>query len=135
MAWTAKQRAFQHYLARPNGERDRGRIAAELGVTPELLARWEEKKGFWAEVNRLAREEAERALASVWGSLISKARKGEVAAIKLLFSLLGQPSSTEDERQPVQFKFIVENGNGGTITADIPAASHTKETGPTSKAK
>jgi hypothetical protein len=58
MAWTAKQRALQRYLARPNGERDRSRIAAELGVTPELLARWEEKKGFWAEVNRPALEVA-----------------------------------------------------------------------------
>ncbi|HUX06326.1 MAG TPA: phBC6A51 family helix-turn-helix protein [Acidobacteriota bacterium] len=120
MRWTNKQRDYQRFLARLTHKLDAETMASELGETLDVLHEWEKKKGFWGEVNRLAREEAERALASVWGSLLHRARKGDVAAIKLLFALLGQESGAEGETQPVQFKFVVENGSSATVTADIP---------------
>lgn len=118
MKWNSKQKAYQRYLADPDSEKDPDRLAAELGVAPSTLARWEQREGFWEEINRLARIEAERAVPTVWRALLYKARRGDVPAIKLLFSLLGQEARSDIQQGPVQFKFIVENGNGASLTPD-----------------
>lgn len=120
MRWTRKQRDYQRFLARLSNKLDAETMSAELEVGVEELKEWERKEGFWGEVNQLARAEAERALTAVWGSLVYKAKRGDVSAIKLLFSLLGQEPGVEGEHQPMQFTFVVENGNSATVTADIP---------------
>lgn len=124
MKWTRKQQAYQRIIADPGDERDREQIAQHLNVATATLESWEKKEGFWLEVNKFARAKAERTLASVWSALSARARRGEVSAIKLLFSLLGLSSEPEEQdHKPVQFKLVVENGNGSTtITADSPKA-------------
>lgn len=127
MPWTRKQKTYQHALADPDDGRQTEEIAEALGVQPETLKTWENKKGFWAEVNRLAKTEAERALTSVWRALISRARRGDVPAIKLLFALLGQhPEPGKAPSQPVQFQLVVENGNCTMVTPD--SSEHTSST-------
>ena len=122
MNWNPKQRAYQRRLADLDCEEDRESLAKELGLRLDLLEHWERKDGFWEEVHRLARIEANRAVPAVWKALLFKARRGDVPAIKLLFSILEQPDKAEAAQGPVQFKFIVENGNGASLTADAPPA-------------
>ncbi len=118
MEWTRKQKAYQQTLADPEEERDREQLADFLGVSAETLCRWEEREGFWSEVNRFARAEAERALTSVWQALTGRARRGDVPAIKLLFAMLGQaPEFEAAPQQPIHFKLVVENGNSASLTA------------------
>ena len=123
MDWTHKQRACQRRLADPEYDGDRDSLAAELGLRPDTIETWEGTDGFWEEVHRLARIEANRAVPAVWKALLFKARRGDVPAIKLLFSILEQPDKAEAAQGPVQFKFIVENGNGASLTADAPLAA------------
>lgn len=88
--WTVGQLKLIEWLATPKLDRKpktQKQLAVEIGTDESTLSDWKKKSGFMDEVRVIAREYLKDELPEIYGALITKAKSGDVPAIKLAMEM------------------------------------------------
>lgn len=101
---TKEQRRAAELLANPNIDMTKEQIAAEVGIAPSTLWRWEQKPEFRQYVNDLVAQYTDAAVPAAWRALVSR-MKNDTQAIKLFFEL----KNMYRDRKEVNATVTIEN--------------------------
>lgn len=88
--YTGKQKKVAEVLANPDYTGTITDLINSVGVPRTTFYRWLDDERYVSYINSLIDKYTDSELASVWKSLITKCKRGDVQAIKLYFELKGK---------------------------------------------
>lgn len=109
-SWTPRPELIEiaNALVNPEDKRTKAQKIKDAGLTEPVFYRWMKDERFINYINVLIDRYTDSELADVWKALMMKARRGDIAAIKLVFDMKGMNPEYKHKRDIDKEKLDIE---------------------------
>jgi hypothetical protein len=117
----ARQRRIVELLINPDDKRTKLQKLEEVGVRKSTFYDWMKDSRFLDYLNSQRDKYTDSEIAEVWKALVTKAKRGDISAIKLFFEMKGMYLEKK--------KFELTGKNGGPIQTEAAVSFYIPDNG------